>query len=202
MINFPRWLITFCLLITWAQYGCSDDDSAEPRVVQDLGCESPVDLDYLLPYPIGEAYTLVQGNCGSQDHINNIRYAFDFAMPIGSVVTAAQDGNVFMFEEGVVDGDRTVNRHNILIIAHFNGTFGRYLHLKQDGVLVELGQEVLRGDTIALSGDTGFVREPLLHFDVVDCMSDCGDFHSVPAGFMNAQPPVKGEMVEYLAVPF
>ena len=68
--------------------------------------------------------------------------------------------------------------------------------------LPQSAEEVLRGDTIALSGDTGFVPQPLLHFDVVDCMADCGNFQSIPAGFMNAQPPVDAEMVEYLAVPF
>ena len=70
MVNSPQWILTFCLLTLWAYIGCSDDDLAEPRMVEDLSCESPADLDCLLPYPVVQAYTLVQGNWGVQPRLD------------------------------------------------------------------------------------------------------------------------------------
>ncbi len=168
----------------------------------DSACTPPLSDDYILPFPVGAAYELIQGACGSFDHELELRYAFDFAMPIGSVVTAAQDGVVLALEEGFADGENDRFTDNALLIEHENGTVGRYLHLTKDGALVEVGEIVLRGDTIALSGNTGFITTPQLHFDVVRCGSNCSDFNSITIGFLNAEPPLKNENVTYLASPY
>lgn len=55
---------------------------------------------------------------------------------------------------------------NYLVIAHSDGTFGVYWHMKKNGIQVAVGGTVARGDNIALSGNTGNSSTPHLHFDV------------------------------------
>jgi murein DD-endopeptidase MepM/ murein hydrolase activator NlpD len=55
---------------------------------------------------------------------------------------------------------------NYVVVAHADGTFGEYLHLKHDGVLVKLGQHVSRHQVLALSGNTGRSTAPRRHVAV------------------------------------
>jgi Peptidase family M23/Bacterial tandem repeat domain 1 len=55
---------------------------------------------------------------------------------------------------------------NYVVIDHGDGTFGTYWHLSRNGVLREVGDEVSRGDKIAIAGHTGVSSTPHLHFDV------------------------------------
>ena len=57
-------------------------------------------------------------------------------------------------------------RANFVRILHDDGTMALYAHLKTDGVLVRVGQQVQAGQQIGLSGNTGFTTGPHLHFAV------------------------------------
>jgi len=57
------------------------------------------------------------------------------------------------------------NKANYLIIQHDDGSFGCYWHLAKSGVLVTKGH-VEKGQLIGLSGATGLVIRPHLHFSV------------------------------------
>jgi murein DD-endopeptidase MepM/ murein hydrolase activator NlpD len=57
------------------------------------------------------------------------------------------------------------NKANYLIIKHDDGSFGCYWHLQKDGVLVKSGR-VTKGQQIGISGATGQVLRPHLHFSV------------------------------------
>ncbi|NIP57102.1 MAG: M23 family metallopeptidase [Gemmatimonadetes bacterium] len=48
---------------------------------------------YLLPYPPGEAWQVNQSNCSGKGHSGFWKFGYDFAMPIGAAVTAAQAGD-------------------------------------------------------------------------------------------------------------
>jgi murein DD-endopeptidase MepM/ murein hydrolase activator NlpD len=50
------------------------------------------------------------------------------------------------------------------MVRHGNGWTSVYGHASR--VLVTRGQAVKRGQTIALSGDTGFADRPELHFEL------------------------------------
>ena len=130
----------------------------------------PVEATYLLPFPIGDSARLIQGNNGTFSHFGHAAYAFDFGMTIGRAVTAMRAGQVVAVEERYVDGNRTPGQENLVFVRHADGTFARYYHLTKDGALVTLGELVDVGDTLGLSGDTGFSTTPHLHVDVTrDC---------------------------------
>ena len=156
---------------------------------------------YVLPFPTGEAYPLTQGNCGSPTHDGRFRYAFDFAMPIGTPVIAARDGIVHAVRDERPDGSGRVGDENFVILDHGDGEFSRYIHLRRDGARVAPGDRVFRGDTIALSGHSGRSAFPHLHFDVsVDCRR--GTCRTIPSAFLNVDPPIPTDRRRYGAGPF
>lgn len=53
-----------------------------------------------------------------------------------------------------------------MTLQHTNGEFSQFCHLKHKGALVKSGEKVKAGQTIALSGNTGFSTAPHLHFQV------------------------------------
>lgn len=82
----------------------------------------------------------------------------DFAMPIGTPVTAPANGVV----------ERVSNHHaagRYVVIRHDNGYRTRYLHLSRP--LVTQGERVTMGERIALSGNTGRSTGPHLHYEVI-----------------------------------
>ena len=144
---------------------------------------------YVLPYPVGLSYRVNQGNCSGFGHSGFWLYGYDLVMPIGSVVTAARDGVVAHAQDGAQDGDRT--RTNLITIAHDDGTVALYSHLTLNGVHVTIGQTVLAGDVIGMSGDTGNTGGlPHLHFSLHPCgalpgLPGTGSCSSIPANFRN-----------------
>ena len=124
---------------------------------------------YWLPFEAGTARLLVQGNDTKFSHTGNQKYAFDFTMAEGTKVCASRAGKVVEvkedFTEGALRAD-LLNKGNIVVVDHGDGTCARYLHLKPQGALVDVGDAVNAGDVIALSGATGYVSGPHLHFQV------------------------------------
>lgn len=143
------------------------------------------DSEYSLPFPVGDSARLIQGNNGPWGHSGAAAFAFDFVMPIGSPVTAARPGRVFATEARFVDGNKTPGQENFVVIRHDDGTFARYYHLTQNGVLVAVGSDVARGDTIARSGNTGASAGPHLHFDVTRGCAEWG-CQTIRVRFINA----------------
>ncbi|WP_447957369.1 peptidoglycan DD-metalloendopeptidase family protein [Vreelandella sp. EE7] len=82
----------------------------------------------------------------------------DFAMPIGTPVTAPADGRVERVTNHAAAG-------RYIVIRHDNGYRTRYLHLSKP--LVSAGDRVAMGDRIALSGNTGRSTGPHLHYEVI-----------------------------------
>ncbi|EDP94244.1 M23 family metallopeptidase [Kordia algicida OT-1] len=142
------------------------------------------DYLYLLPYK--KKRKLIQGNFGrfSHDHIRSF-HAFDFGTKIGDTIYAAREGKVVMTKESSKKYGRTrkfANFANYIIIQHDDGTTAAYYHLKFEGVLIEKGDLVKRGQAIGISGMTGFTTTPHLHFVVHTTSEEKGNI-SVPIQF-------------------
>ena len=82
----------------------------------------------------------------------------DYAIPEGSRVFATADGRV---KEVAL---RSSTSGQTIVIDHGNGYETSYSHLSKASV--RKGQQVRRGDIIALSGDTGLSLAPHLHYEV------------------------------------
>lgn len=82
----------------------------------------------------------------------------DFATPIGTAVKATGDGTVVIARDHPYAGKYVVIKHNDTYMT-------RYLHLSK--ILVKNGQKVVRGQKIALSGNSGRSTGPHLHYELI-----------------------------------
>lgn len=161
--------------------------------VGDLHAEHDDDHLYALPYAPGAAYRVLQGYSSRFSHRGLEAFAVDFDMPEGSPVHAARAGVVARVVESHDKGcwDAGCYRHaNYIVILHSDGTTGEYYHLERDGALVEVGDEVRRGQQIGLSGNTGHSTRPHLHFAVYRAAPG-GETQSIPVLFQTADGVVK-----------
>ncbi|MFE5948582.1 M23 family metallopeptidase [Streptomyces sp. NPDC056480] len=86
----------------------------------------------------------------------------DFAVPVGTPVKAAGTGTVV--KAGPNGGGDGPAYGNAIVVKHANGTYSQYAHLSK--IKVHIGQKVLAGQQIALSGNTGNSSGPHLHFEI------------------------------------
>lgn len=199
-------------LLLCACGGTGDSGSKKgpkPRVSQCLDQPYPEQLTsaYILPYQVGEAYTVGQGNCvplGTGSHARSTRaeFAYDFAMPIGTALLAVHDGMVIYVEESFPDSTRVVGEENTIVIQHEDGSLSNYGHLTTLGALHEVGDPVQQGDIIAMSGDSGASTEPHLHFEILACdgepivhtpaVSFNATCRSLATTFRNTRPHAQG----------
>jgi murein DD-endopeptidase MepM/ murein hydrolase activator NlpD len=136
---------------------------------------------HILPWNVGETHRAFP-------HAANFApspqmYALDLEMPIGTQILAIRDGTVVRVVENFSNDDHVFGHENAVYVEHADGTVARYLHLTTDGALVTVGDAVLQGEVIALSGNSGQSRGPHLHLDVTaDCCAVPPNYDSLPAG--------------------
>lgn len=82
----------------------------------------------------------------------------DLVVPVGTPVLAACDGIVRHADETLRGYGRMV------LVEHGDGLVTAYAH--NERLLVAVGQAVTRGQPLALSGQTGRVTAPHVHFEV------------------------------------
>lgn len=172
--------------------------------------------EYVLPYPIGNQYLISQGNCGNSTHlkapnlvmgldVGDIRYAYDFAIPVGDKIVASRKGVVINLDDFYSDDANDVLKQNFIVIEHKDGSIAYYGHLKYSGALIEIGDEVDQGEVIGIAGKSGYTwNDPHLHFQVFDKNSKNCDMQrfnqsdkstirlsectTIPITFKNADP--------------
>ncbi len=130
---------------------------AEVRRLQALYALTARDLSMIWPASGG----WISDYYGNRLHpilgYNRFHSGIDYAANRGSPIKAA--------ESGVVIFSGTNGGYGLcVIIDHGGGISTLYGH--SDKLLVKVGQNVLRGDTIALVGSTGVSTGPHLHFEV------------------------------------
>ena len=183
-------VIASVVILAFLACGCASPDPA-------FRCEGYSDWrisPYILPYPPGPSCRVVQGNCSPAhgdwtSHRGPGRYSYDFLMPVGASVIAARAGQVSFLEERFTDEDHGPDQANYVGISHGDGTVAVYGHLTHNGVLVNVGDSVEQGDTVALSGNSGPSAAPHLHFHVA---LDSDVQSTLPVTFRNTSPNPRG----------
>jgi len=155
-----------------------------------LGARHAADVRYWVPWSPNFRFEVGQAVGGTFSHRGNWRFAFDFQMPSGTPIRAARGGTAIRsiehFSRGGTD-ERFKKRANAVFILHDDGTIARYLHLKQGGAQVEVGDRVAAGDLIGFSGNTGYSQSPHLHFDVFTVDENL-EWQTVDVRFANTAP--------------
>lgn len=172
-------------------------DDKEPEAQFGFDCDWTIgsidathddDLIYWLPYEEGKSYYVLQGYGSRLSHTGPEEFTVDFKMREGTAVHAARGGIVAITEESHSKGCWKAGcgkYANYIVILHDDWTTGEYYHLQKDGVLVEVGERVVAGQRIGLSGDTGNSALPHLHFGVYRAAA-WGKFQSIPVQFRSS----------------
>ena len=155
-----------------------------PNIIRDLvdKCNPGPDSYYRLPWKDGAQVGVGQGNNGAASHSGSQAFAFDVSMVDAQTIRAIRGGTVDWFQEvqtasynpfqPIGPGNipfpngSLQNWGNAVRIRHQDGTFAWYFHIRTNGVLVNQGQTVQRGQPIALADNTGRTGGPHLHFQV------------------------------------
>lgn len=111
---------------------------------------SPSTPSGALRWPV-RGRVITQFNVGGNEGIN-------IAVPAGTPVKAAEDGVV------AYAGEELKGYGKLILVRHTNGLISAYAH--NSSLLVAKGDKVRRGQNISLSGQTGSVSSPQLHFEV------------------------------------
>lgn len=82
----------------------------------------------------------------------------NIAVPLDTPILASADGVV------AYAGNEVANLGGLVILKHGGGWTTVYGHANQ--LLVKRGQSVKKGQTIAMSGDSGLANRPQLHFEI------------------------------------
>lgn len=158
---------------------------------------------FFLPLACGTSTTITQGNNSSFSHTGHSRYAFDFSLPRGTPLMAIDDGIVAFADGSTRPGDSCwsggdsscISEANYIVVEHPDGTQSMYAHLNEPSLSV--GDVVLRGEQVGLSGGTGWSTGPHAH---VARIGGCGTAwcDSIPLSFEDVDGdgvPVTGETV-------
>lgn len=90
---------------------------------------------------------------------NEFHNGIDIGCPKGTRVIASEEGRILYngWKKGY---------GRIIIVRHIGGFVTVYAHNKYNYRRAKVGKWVEKGETIALSGDTGYVTGPHLHFEI------------------------------------
>ncbi len=115
---------------------------------------APVRLTGAFAWPVHGRIVARFGPNASGEKVNGVK----IAVPLGTPILAAADGVVAYAGSGVP------TLGGLVIVRHGDGWTTVYGHASR--LLVQRGQSVKRGQTVALSGDSGFAERPEVHFEM------------------------------------
>jgi murein DD-endopeptidase MepM/ murein hydrolase activator NlpD len=163
-----RFLISITIMAFVLLSGCSEQKRKPLACIERAIFGEPSQSSYILPYLVGDSYRLMQGYCYSEGGHRN-QLAYDFETPIGTPVISARSGLVMKVRSDLPDDGKQPEsgQHNHIMIKHDDGTVAFYAHLKQNSIVVKVGDRVSQGQPIAESGNSGNTQGlPHLHFGV------------------------------------
>lgn len=110
-------------------------------------------------YPMESKITSEFGNARLfNQEIKSYHSGTDFRAAIGTPIYASNSGRVVIAKDRFLAGQSVV-------IDHGEGIFSMYYHCSE--IKVKVGDRVERGELIALSGNSGRVSGPHLHFGIL-----------------------------------
>ena len=121
---------------------------------------------YRLPTRAGEAWMLTQGPYGSFSHWGRSLHAYDIAPQAGSCVVAMRGGTVSAYDLGYGQTPHLRIFGNYITIAHDNGEFSHYAHLRSGTFRVRTGEVVEQGQALATAGTSGYSFGTHVHVHV------------------------------------
>ncbi|MER7687661.1 peptidoglycan DD-metalloendopeptidase family protein [Streptomyces sp. NPDC097610] len=133
--------------------GAADAPKTQAAAPRAIG--TATDTGYTLPVggaTIGTGYK-VAGSMWSSGYHTGV----DFVVPTGTTIKAVAAGTVVSAGWGGAYG-------NQVVIQHADGRYSQYAHMS--ALSVSAGQTVTEGQQIGLSGATGNVTGPHLHFEI------------------------------------
>jgi murein DD-endopeptidase MepM/ murein hydrolase activator NlpD len=158
---------------------------------------------YVLPYPVGTAYPVLQSYCEAWSHHDQL--AYDFEMEVGTPISAARAGLVMRVVDVYPDSDQDPNHFNYIYIRHDDGTVAFYAHVQLQSLLIAENGRVETGQLMARSGSCG---TPIadLHFGVYRSWPP-REGEDLAVNFRNAEGPLdsRGGLrrgISYLALPY
>ncbi|MDP2454511.1 M23 family metallopeptidase [Kaistella sp. SH11-4b] len=158
------------------------------------------DIAYTLPFAKHKKHSVYQGYNGKFSHQN--ANSIDFSLQNGEQVFAAREGTIVQV---IINNNKNcitkdcARFNNKITILHNDGTLAEYVHLKQNGSTVQIGEQVSQGQLIGYSGNTGWTKGPHLHFSVFAPKID-GERNYIKTKFMvtgNANPIYVEEKKQY-----
>ena len=142
-----------------------------------------------LPFCKGKSYKVIQGYNGWFFHNTDyLRYSIDFGLKLNDTICAADDGFVVGVVKDYKVGGRAKSLEpyaNFITIYHpQTGLFTQYVHLKYNGSLVKVGDNVKQGQPLGLVGLTGRTTIEHLHFNVLIPTENEDGLKSIPIEFI------------------
>ena len=124
--------------------------------------------EYSYPFPPGTE--ILRTEIETISHKGPRRGAVDFIVPLGTTITCAYDGIV----TEVVDKHKKhgpkrkfANDLNYVHVFHpISGEVSEYGHLAEGSAKIHVGDRINEGDEIGITGNSGWMYEPHLHFFV------------------------------------
>jgi len=188
ILRLRRFITGLTIALAFFSGSCIEKERTPIPCMERAVFGEPSESPYILPYPVGDSYRLMQGYCYPEGGHRN-QLAYDFETPIGVQVIAARSG-VVMKVHGDLSDEGTQpesGQHNHIMIKHDDGTVAFYAHLKQNSILVKVEDRISQGQPIAASGNSGNTQGiPHLHFGVYESWPAVEGF-DVAVNFRNAE---------------
>lgn len=161
-----RFLFILVSLLTF--YCCPAQQQYSIRDLKSGKFKEDSSYVYSLPFENNKKVFLIQAYDSKMSHKGE--YALDFKVKKKTKICAAREGVVIAArgdsdKGGLKPGNMSDGNH--ISIKHDDGSIAHYWHLIKNGALVKVGDTVMKGQLIGLSGNTGYSAFPHMHFEVI-----------------------------------
>lgn len=182
----------YCFIFLFLFISCGEGTNDVAHTAICDGYQDWNTSEYILPFPSGITHEVSQANCGAFTHLGSHQYAYDIIMNISDSIVAARAGTVIDVEESFEDGNGCPDDNHVYV-EHSDGSIAFYVHLTNNGSLVNVGDSVTQGMAIGLAGNTGCSTASHLHFVV---FKDNSYKESLPITFKNTAANPRGLAAE------